>query len=62
MFKLASTLHKVGYPYMLMPDHAPSHPDTGKAYNSRYLTRYILQRSHLHIHSPLPEDTPFLLL
>lgn len=27
MFKLAQTLHKVGYPYMLMPDHAPSHPD-----------------------------------
>ena len=27
MFRLAQTLHSVGYPYMLMPDHAPSHPD-----------------------------------
>eukprot|EP01052_Picozoa_sp_SAG31_P025470 SAG31_NODE_2234_length_6128_cov_44.016752_4_plen_119_part_00 len=27
MFKLAQTLYSVGYPYMLMPDHAPSHPD-----------------------------------
>ena len=23
----AQTLHDVGYEYMLMPDHAPSHPD-----------------------------------
>ena len=27
MFRLAQTLRSVGYPYMLMPDHAPSHPD-----------------------------------
>ena len=27
MFKLAQTLHRTGYPYMLMPDHAPGHPD-----------------------------------
>lgn len=27
MFKLAKVLRDVAYPYMLMPDHAPSHPD-----------------------------------
>jgi len=27
MFKLAKALRDVEYPYMLMPDHAPSHPD-----------------------------------
>ncbi len=27
MYKVARTLRDVGYPYMLMPDHAPSHPD-----------------------------------
>lgn len=27
MFRVAQTLHEVGYPYMLMPDHAPYHPD-----------------------------------
>ena len=27
MYKVAQTLRDVGYPYMLMPDHAPSHPD-----------------------------------
>ena len=36
MFQLAQTLHNVQYPYMLMPDHAPSHPDEnrGQQYNS----------------------------
>ena len=27
MYKLARVFRDVGYPYMLMPDHAPSHPD-----------------------------------
>lgn len=27
MYKVAQTLRDVGYPYMLMPDHAPSHPE-----------------------------------
>ena len=27
MYRLAKTLHEAGYPYMLMPDHAPQHPD-----------------------------------
>ena len=27
MHKVAQTLRDVGYPYMLMPDHAPGHPD-----------------------------------
>ena len=27
MFKVALALKEVGYPYMLMPDHIPSHPD-----------------------------------
>ena len=27
MMDLAQTLHDVGYPYMLMPDHAPTHID-----------------------------------
>ncbi|MFT5085958.1 MAG: mannonate dehydratase [Candidatus Latescibacterota bacterium] len=27
MHEIARTLHDVGYPYMLMPDHAPGHPD-----------------------------------
>jgi D-mannonate dehydratase len=35
MFRLAQTLHSVGYPYMLMPDHAPSHPDETNGHDSR---------------------------
>ena len=27
MYKVAQALRDVGYPYMLMPDHAPHHPD-----------------------------------
>ncbi|MDA0335728.1 MAG: mannonate dehydratase [bacterium] len=27
MFTLAKIFHRTGYPYMLMPDHAPHHPD-----------------------------------
>jgi mannonate dehydratase len=27
MYQLAKVLHQAGYPYMLMPDHAPLHPD-----------------------------------
>ena len=27
MIEIAEILHDVAYPYMLMPDHAPSHPD-----------------------------------
>jgi mannonate dehydratase len=27
MYRVAQTLHDVGYPYMVMPDHAPRHPD-----------------------------------
>jgi len=27
MYRLAKVFRDVGYPYMLMPDHAPSHPD-----------------------------------
>ena len=27
MHKIARTLRDVDYPYMLMPDHAPEHPD-----------------------------------
>ncbi len=27
MFELAKIFHRTGYPYMLMPDHAPKHPD-----------------------------------
>ncbi len=27
MFRVAKTLRDVEYPYMSMPDHAPSHPD-----------------------------------
>ena len=27
MYRLARTLRDAGYPYMLMPDHAPDHPD-----------------------------------
>ena len=27
MYELAEIFHEVGYPYMLMPDHAPGHPD-----------------------------------
>ena len=27
MLQVAQTLYEAGYPYMLMPDHAPSHPD-----------------------------------
>ncbi|MBT3341561.1 MAG: hypothetical protein HN712_26995 [Gemmatimonadetes bacterium] len=27
MFTLAKIFHKTGYPYMLMPDHSPLHPD-----------------------------------
>ena len=31
MFKVAQTLYETGYSYMLMPDHAPSHPDDNPA-------------------------------
>ena len=27
MFALAECLYEAGYQYMLMPDHAPAHPD-----------------------------------
>ena len=27
MYELAEIFHRTGYPYMLMPDHAPKHPD-----------------------------------
>ncbi|MEE2658837.1 MAG: mannonate dehydratase [Candidatus Latescibacterota bacterium] len=27
MFTLAQIFHRTGYPYMLMPDHSPTHPD-----------------------------------
>ena len=27
MYEIAKTLYNAGYPYMLMPDHAPRHPD-----------------------------------
>ena len=27
MYQLVKTLHEAGYSYMLMPDHAPLHPD-----------------------------------
>ena len=27
MFEIAQIFHRTGYPYMLMPDHAPLHPD-----------------------------------
>ena len=27
MLTLARIFQRTGYPYMLMPDHAPSHPD-----------------------------------
>lgn len=27
MYQLVKILHKAGYPYMLMPDHSPLHPD-----------------------------------
>ena len=27
MYQIAKNLHAAGYPYMLMPDHAPHHPD-----------------------------------
>jgi len=27
MLRVARALHEAGYPYMLMPDHAPTHPD-----------------------------------
>ncbi len=27
MYQIAKILHEAGYPYMLMPDHAPHHPD-----------------------------------
>ena len=27
MYEIAKALHEGGYPYMLMPDHAPRHPD-----------------------------------
>lgn len=27
MYEIAKVLHEAGYPYMLMPDHAPSHPE-----------------------------------
>jgi mannonate dehydratase len=27
MYKVAQVLRDAGYPYMLMPDHAPHHPD-----------------------------------
>ena len=27
MYELATIFHRTGYPYMLMPDHAPLHPD-----------------------------------
>ncbi|MDA0745603.1 MAG: mannonate dehydratase [bacterium] len=27
MYEIAQVLHEAGYPYMLMPDHAPHHPD-----------------------------------
>ena len=27
MHQVAEVLHETGYPYMLMPDHAPNHPD-----------------------------------
>ena len=27
MHELATIFHRTGYPYMLMPDHAPTHPD-----------------------------------
>ncbi len=27
MYQIAKNLHNAGYPYMLMPDHAPHHPD-----------------------------------
>ena len=27
MYQVADTLNQVDYPYMLMPDHAPYHPD-----------------------------------
>lgn len=43
MFQVALTLKEVGYPYMLMPDHIPSHPDDpdtlqGFAYAYGYIT------------------------
>jgi len=27
MHEIARIFHRTGYPYMLMPDHAPGHPD-----------------------------------
>ena len=27
MLQVARTLHEVDYPYMVMPDHVPRHPD-----------------------------------
>ena len=27
MHELARIFHRTGYPYMLMPDHSPGHPD-----------------------------------
>jgi mannonate dehydratase len=27
MYELVKVLHAADYPYMLMPDHAPRHPD-----------------------------------
>ena len=43
MFQVAVTLKEAGYPYMLMPDHIPSHPDDpetlqGFAYAYGYIT------------------------
>ena len=27
MYQIAKVLYEAGYPYMLMPDHAPGHPE-----------------------------------
>ena len=27
MYEIVKALHQASYPYMLMPDHAPRHPD-----------------------------------
>mgnify|MGYP002859925183 FL=1 len=31
MHELARIFYRTGYPYMLMPDHAPKHPDDPSA-------------------------------
>ena len=64
MFKLAQTLHSVGYEYMLMPDHAPNHPDEPNAHEGApfaFQFGYIIAVVQVRLTSTFSLSTHFLI-